>query len=107
MESRIDRGEREQDYLRDSIGQLIKSQGEQTSEMKENTAAMMIMCHKLDSSTEVGKQALEEVRSNSTRITKIETREAERTRTEKQNFVGLLVLSAGSLAALLKAFGAI
>ena len=107
MESRIDRVEQEQDHLRDSLDQLIQSQKEQTSEMRENTAAMMVMCHKLDSSTEIGKQALEEVRDNSIRITKIETREAERTRTEKQNFVGLLVLSAGSLAALLKAFGAI
>ena len=107
MESRIDRVEQEQDHLRDSLDQLIQSQKEQTSEMRENTAAMMVMCHKLDSSTEIGKQALAKVEDHATRLTKIETKESERIRTEKQNFIGLLVLSAGSLAALLKAFGAI
>jgi len=107
MESRIDRVEAEQDYLRESLEKLITSQEKQTSEMRENTAAMMVMCHKLDSSTEIGKKALDKVELNSTRLTKLETKECERIRTEKQNFVGLLAISAGSIAALLKAFGAI
>ena len=107
MESRIDRVEAEQDYLRESLDKLITSQEKQTSEMRENTAAMMVMCHKLDSSTEIGKKALDKVDANSTRLTKLETKDCERMRTEKQNFIGMLIISAGSVAAILKAFGVI
>ena len=107
MESRIDRVEAEQDHLRGSLDKLITSQEKQTEEMRENTAAMMLMCHNLDSSTEIGKKALDKVDANSIRLTKLEVKECERIRTEKQNFIGSLVLSAGSLAALLKAFGVI
>lgn len=107
MESRIDRVEAEQDHLRGGLDKLLVSQEKQTEELSKNTSAMMIMCHKLDSSTEIGKKALDKVDANSARIIRLETKESERVRTEKTQFIGLLVFSAGSMAALLKAFGAI
>lgn len=107
MESRIDRVELEQDHLRGSVEKLIVSQENQTAEMSKNTAAVMIMCHKLDSSTEIGKKALDRVDALSIRINTIETKDSERLRMEKTQFVGMMVLAVSSIAAVLKAFGAI
>ena len=105
MESRIDRVEAEQDHLRGSVEKLIESQERQTSEMRENTAAMMIMCHKLDGSTEIGKKALDRVDSVSMRVNTLEVKDSERIRTEKTHFIGMLIVSGTSIAAILKAFG--
>lgn len=107
MESRIDRVEAEQDHLRESLDKLITSQEKQTSEMRENTAAMMVMCHKLDSSTEIGKKALDRVDVLATKVNTLEVKDDERTRTGKATFIGNLVVSLTAIAAMLKAFGAI
>jgi len=107
MESRIDRVEQEQDHLRGSVEKLIESQEKQTAEMRENTAAIMVMCHKLDSSTEIGKKALDRVDLLAIRINTIETKDGERLRTEKTHFIGMIFIAAGSIAAALKAFGAL
>ena len=100
MESRIDR-------LEHSVDRLVDSQKEQTAEMHKHTAAVMVLCEKLESSSENGKTALVKADELMIKVNTLETKDSERIRNEKAHFVGTLVLAAAALGGALRAFGVI
>lgn len=100
MEGRIDR-------LEHSVDRLVESQREQTAEMHNHTAAVKVLCEKLETSAENGKKALGKVEELMIKVNTLETKDSERIRNEKAHFVGTLVLAAAALGGALRAFGVI
>lgn len=107
MESRIKDVEVEQANVRDHVNRMVDSQEKQTMAMSKNTAAIMVMCEKIDTSTEIGKKALDKVDLVAISVVRLETKESERIRTEKTYFIGMLIVGFGACAGAAKAFGVI
>lgn len=100
MGSRLDRVENEQANVREHMNRLIDSQEKQTAElskqnekMSENTAALMLVCHRLEESSETGKLALEKANQLSERQTIMETKWSESVRNQKVIFAGMFFMT--------------
>lgn len=109
MESRLDRVENEQGNVREHINRLVDSQEKQTAElskqnekMSENTAALMLVCHRLEESSETGKAALEKVNQLSERQTVMETKWSESVRNQKVIFAGMFFMTCAAAFGIVK-----
>jgi hypothetical protein len=114
MESRIKDVEVEQANVRDHVNRMVDSQERQTAELAEfnkimaaTNATNMVMCERLEVSTEIGKEALKQVRNVALDVNTLKTKDSERIRTEKTYFIGMMVIAIGSCVGAAKAFGVI